>query len=201
MSKIIYVYRDNCAVYEEKASGDTENISVFVDGKNNVIRYYDENDNLTEYDITEIGTILRNEKITKKIHEITNLTVYYVIEMSDVGKISNLKVCRYDGENYNEYDFVLTLNRTTIVESISGNIYVVDGYAELSVLENIEDYSIINSVLTSSEAEKKWGLKDSTVRSACSRGKLKKYIGTGVKQTDKTWLVMDWVMEKEYGKK
>lgn len=59
--------------------------------------------------------------------------------------------------------------------------------------------SPLASVLTSSEAEQKWGLKDGTVRSACSRGKLKKYIGTGVKRTDKTWLVMDWVMEKEYG--
>lgn len=59
----------------------------------------------------------------------------------------------------------------------------------------------LDHVLTSSEAEKKYGLKDGTVRSACSRGKLKKYIGNGVRQTDRTWLVMDWVMEKEYKKK
>ena len=142
MSKIIYVHRNNCNPFEEQAFGETETISVFVDGKNNVIRYYDENDDLTEHDISEFGTTFRNEKITKKIHEITNLTVYYVIEMSDAGKTSNLKVCRYDGEVYNEYDFVFTFNKTIIVESLNGNVYVVNGKAELSVLENIEDYSI-----------------------------------------------------------
>jgi len=56
----------------------------------------------------------------------------------------------------------------------------------------------LDSVLSSSEAEKKWGLKNGTIRSACTRGKLRKYIGYGVKQTDKTWLVMEWVMYKEY---
>mgnify|MGYP006892267421 CR=1 FL=1 len=142
MSKIIYVHRNNCNPFEEQAFGETETISVFVDGENNVIRYYDENDDLTEHDISEFGVSLRNEKITKKIHEITNLTVYYVIEMSDAGKTSNLKVCRYDGEVYNEYDFVFTFNKTIIVESINGNVYVVNGKAELSVLENIENYSI-----------------------------------------------------------
>jgi len=54
-------------------------------------------------------------------------------------------------------------------------------------------------VYTSSEAEEKWGLKSGTVRAACTRGKLKKYIGTEVKQSGSTWLVTKYVMNKEYG--
>src|SRR5690625_430936 len=57
----------------------------------------------------------------------------------------------------------------------------------------------MESIMTSSEAERRWGLKEGTIRSACTRGKLKKYVGNGVKQTDRTWLVMEWVMIKEYG--
>jgi len=58
---------------------------------------------------------------------------------------------------------------------------------------------ILKHVYTSSEAEREWGLKEGTVRSSCLRGKMKKYIGNGVKRTDKTWLVLDWVMDEVYG--
>lgn len=54
-------------------------------------------------------------------------------------------------------------------------------------------------ILTSAEAEDKWGLKRGTIRSACSRGRLQKYIGTEVKETGKTWLLTENVMYKEYG--
>lgn len=42
-------------------------------------------------------------------------------------------------------------------------------------------------------------MKSGTVRAACTRGKLKKYIGTEVKQSGSTWLVTKYVMNKEYG--
>lgn len=42
-------------------------------------------------------------------------------------------------------------------------------------------------------------MKSGTVRAACTRGKLKKYIGSEVKQSGNTWLVTKSVMNKEYG--
>lgn len=143
MSKVIYVRRVNCRPYEEFAVGDTETISVYVRGKENLIEYYDENDNLTEYDISDFGVTNRNKKIAQKIHEITGLTVYYIIDFPEMTGTSNFQVCRFDGENYNEYDFVYTLNKTTIVEKTTGEIFIVNSSKiDFSVLENIEEYSI-----------------------------------------------------------
>lgn len=56
-------------------------------------------------------------------------------------------------------------------------------------------------IYTGAEAEKLWGLSAGTIRSACTRGRLRKYVGKGVRQAGGTWLVADWVMKKEYGKR
>lgn len=58
----------------------------------------------------------------------------------------------------------------------------------------------LTEVFTSSEAEEKWGLQPGTVRSSCTRGKLKEYIKKGqVKKSGNTWLVTKKAMEEVYG--
>lgn len=58
----------------------------------------------------------------------------------------------------------------------------------------------LQHIYTSSEAETKYNLKPGTIRASCSRGKLKKHIGNGVKKSGDTWIVTDDVMSLEYGK-
>lgn len=60
----------------------------------------------------------------------------------------------------------------------------------------------LEEIYTSSEAEQKWGLSKGTIRSACTRGILKNYIGKGeVKKSGNTWLVTKKVMEEVFGEK
>jgi coproporphyrinogen III oxidase-like Fe-S oxidoreductase len=53
----------------------------------------------------------------------------------------------------------------------------------------------LNKVMTSREAEERFGLEKGTVRSSCVRGRLKKYIEKGlVRKSGGTWLVTEEAM-------
>lgn len=68
------------------------------------------------------------------------------------------------------------------------------------VLGNLCASHLKGSIMTASEANKKWGLPDGEVRQSLNRGKLKKYIGTGlVRQSEKVWLVTELAMKEVYG--
>lgn len=59
----------------------------------------------------------------------------------------------------------------------------------------------LKDVLTAKEAEQLWNLKDGTIRSSCSRGKLKQLIKCGqVRKSASTWLITKEAMEQVYGK-
>ncbi|WP_085521454.1 helix-turn-helix domain-containing protein [Tuberibacillus sp. Marseille-P3662] len=57
----------------------------------------------------------------------------------------------------------------------------------------------LSSVYASGEADEKWGQYNGSVRQSCNRGKLKNYIGNGVRQSGKVWLVTDEVMREVFG--
>jgi hypothetical protein len=54
--------------------------------------------------------------------------------------------------------------------------------------------------MTAAEAEKRWGLSTGTIRAACTRGPLEKYVENGlVRKSGGTWLVSDAAMREAYG--
>lgn len=57
-------------------------------------------------------------------------------------------------------------------------------------------------IMSASEAEELWGLKEGTVRSSCTRGPLQKLIEKGlVRQSGKVWLVTEQAMREVFGDK
>lgn len=59
----------------------------------------------------------------------------------------------------------------------------------------------LNDVLTAKEAEQLWDLKDGTIRSSCTRGRLNEFIKYGqVRKSGSTWLIKKEAMEQVYGK-
>lgn len=59
----------------------------------------------------------------------------------------------------------------------------------------------LEDVLTAKEAEQLWDLKDGTIRSSCTRGRLNEFIKYGqVRKSGSTWLIKKEAMEQVYGK-
>lgn len=59
----------------------------------------------------------------------------------------------------------------------------------------------LEDVLTAKEAEQLWDLKDGTIRSSCTRGRLNEFIKYGqVRKSGSTWLITKEAMEQVYGK-
>lgn len=87
-----------------------------------------------------------------------------------------------------------------IDKNLIGNEEYSIKHSTFYVLGNLHASSLKGSMITASEANEKWGLPDGEVRQSINRGKLKKYLGTGlVRQSGKVWLVSEQAMREVYG--
>lgn len=136
----------------------------------------------------------------------------------DTGIINQRKVELFGGKEsviYGDYDNLLKEMKSTlekrhidiydeIIQYIDKNLIGNEEYSikhsTFYVLGNLHASSLKGSMITASEANEKWGLPDGEVRQSINRGKLKKYLGTGlVRQSGKVWLVSEQAMREVYG--
>lgn len=136
----------------------------------------------------------------------------------DTGIINPRKVELFGGKEsviYGDYDNLLKEMKSTlekrhidiydeIIQYIDKNLIGNEEYSikhsTFYVLGNLHASILKGSMITASEANEKWGLPDGEVRQSINRGKLKKYLGTGlVRQSGKVWLVSEQAMREVYG--
>lgn len=136
----------------------------------------------------------------------------------DMGIINPRKVELFGGKEnigYEDYTQLLREVKSTlekrhidlyreILQYIDKNLIGNEEYSikhsTFYVLGSLYASSLKGNMITASEANEKWGLPDGEVRQSINRGKLKKYLGTGlVRQSGKVWLVSEQAMREVYG--
>lgn len=66
---------------------------------------------------------------------------------------------------------------------------------------NMEEYEALRHIMTTSEAARRWGYKENTIRAAIARGRFDKQIQKGMlRKSGDIWLIHEKAMYEVYGK-
>ncbi|MBA4544594.1 DNA-binding protein [Thermoactinomyces daqus] len=65
----------------------------------------------------------------------------------------------------------------------------------------MDEYEVLQHIMTTSEAAQRWGYKENTIRAAIARGRFDEQIRKGMlRKSGDTWLIHEKAMYEVYGK-